>query len=144
MATTNKTTASDWERQTRILRSALDLANSAAGQIAGWVLYLEANYDSAFMLPDDLALVYDYVVHDSTVEAQVILDFPEAGQEAERLAGLWRPFSESPEWDCTVGSTVAVLRGDHFSDLVCGVRLAHYMSQAAILAARTSMQGDAV
>ena len=88
MTTTNTITAQEWERHSRILRSALDLANSAAGQTAAWAHYLEANYDSDFVLPDDLALVYNCAVSDGAVEAQVVLDYPEAGQETEESEDL--------------------------------------------------------
>ena len=145
MTTTNTSTASaqEWERRSRSLRSAFDLASSAAKQMAALALYLEVKYDPNYRFPDDLALVYNCIVAGGGVEAHVFLDYREADLDPGALAGTWMSFSRSPEWDGTVESTLAALRSEELSNLVCDVRLAHYMSQAAVLAARTSTQGDA-
>lgn len=142
MATTNTTTTLAWEKHSRTLRSALDLASSAAEQTAELAFHLEAEFDLDFTFPADLVLVYHCVVSGGSVEARVFLDCLDGGQEPGELPGVWRPFSRSPGWDGTVESTIAVLRGDELSDIVCNVRLGHYMSQAT-LAAKTSLQGDA-
>ncbi|UWU23008.1 hypothetical protein N2601_08700 [Rhizobium sp. CB3060] len=139
MATTTFT-SNAWKRHSRFLRSALEIAHSAAEQTAELAFHLEAKYDPKFMLPDDLALVYHCVVSDVAVEAHLFLD---VGQKPGGLLGVWRPFNGSPQWDGTVKSTIAVLRSDDVSDIVCNVQLAHFISQAAILVGNTSLQGDA-
>ena len=121
------------------LHSAFEIANSAAGQIEELVLRLETKYDPGFLFPADLALAYHCILAGDAVDVRVFL---EAGQEPEGVHGIWRPFGGSPEWTGTVESTIAELRGKGVLDIVCNLRLAHLMAQAAIVAAMTSGQGD--
>lgn len=133
----------EWGLHSRNLRSALDIANDAARQIAELALNLEVKYDADIQLPANLALVYDCVASHDAVKARAVLDYGDTCDETTMQRGIWWQFNRSAEWDRTVGCTVALLRGDDVSNLVCNTLLAHYMSQAALAECGTPTPGGA-